>query len=64
MDIEDDKIYLDEKEIENIKNYLVLNVLIPKIETYLSYKDIDFNCTFMWNIYSYEEEIGVDNTIG
>ena len=47
MDIEDDKIYLDEKEIENIKNYLVLNVLIPKIETYLSYKDIDFNCTFM-----------------
>ena len=64
MDIEEDKIYLDEKEIENIKNNLVLNVLIPKIETYLSYKDIYFNCTFMWNIYSYEEEIGFDNTIG
>ena len=64
MDIEDDKIYLDEKEIENIKTYHVLNVLKPKIETYLSYKDIDFNCTFMRNIYSYAEEIGFDNTIG
>ena len=64
MDIEDDKLYLDEKEIENIKTYHVLNVLKPKIEIYLSYKDIGFNCTFMRNIYSYAEEIGFENTIG
>ena len=64
MDIEDDKIYLDEKEIENIKNYHVLNVLKPKLEKYLSYQDIQFNCTFMRNIYSYAEEIGFENTIG
>ena len=36
MDIDDDKLYLDEKEIENIKTYHVLNVLRPKIEQYLS----------------------------
>ena len=64
MDIEDDKIYLDEKEIENIKTYHVLNVLRPKVEIYLSYKDIGFNCTFMRNIYSYAEEIGFENTVG
>ena len=64
MDIEDDKLYLDEKEIENIKTYHVLNVLKPKIEIYLSYKDIGFNTTFMSNIYSYAEEIGFENTIG
>ena len=64
MDIEDDKIYLDENEIQNIKNYHVLNVLKPKVEKYLSYKDIGFNCTFMRNIYSYAEEIGFENTIG
>ena len=64
MDIEDDKIYLDEKEIENIKKYHVLNVLKPKVENYLSYKDIEFNCTFMRNIYSYAEEVGFENTIG
>ena len=64
IDIEDDKLYLDEKEIENIKTYHVLNVLKPKIEVYLSYKDISFNCTFMRNLYSYAEEIGFENTIG
>ena len=64
MDIEDDKIYLDEKEIENIKTYHVLNVLRPKVEIYLSYKDIGFNCTFMRNIYAYAEEIGFENTVG
>ena len=64
MDIDDDKLYLDEKEIENIKTYHVLNVLKPKVEIYLSYKDIGFNCTFMRNIYSYAEEIGFENTIG
>ena len=64
MDIEDDKLYLDEKEIENIKTYHVLNVLKPKVEIYLSYKDIEFNCTFMRNIYSYAEEIGFENTVG
>ena len=64
FDIEDDKIYLDEKEIEFIKTYHVLNVLRPKVEKYLSYKDIEFNCTFMSNIYSYAEEIGFENTVG
>ena len=64
MDIEDDTIYLDEKETENIKTYHVLNVLKPKIEIYLSYTDIEFNCTFMRNLYSYAEEIGFENTIG
>ena len=64
IDVEDDKLYLDEKEIENIKTYHVLNVLKPKVELYLSYKDIQFNCTFMRNLYSYAEEIGFENTIG
>ena len=64
IETEDDKLYLDEKEIENIKTYHVLNVLKPKVEIYLSYKDIEFNCTFMRNIYSYAEEIGFENTIG
>ena len=54
IETEDDKLYLDEKEIENIKTYHVLNVLKPKIEIY----------TFMRNIYSYAEEIGFENTIG
>ena len=64
IETEDDKLYLDEKEIENIKTYHVLNVLKPKVEIYLSYKDIEFNCTFMRNLYSYAEEIGFENTIG
>ena len=61
---EDDKLVLDEKEMEEIKTYHVLNVLKPKIEQYLTYKNIDFNCTFMRNIYSYADEIGFENTIG
>ena len=61
---EDDKLVLDEKELENIKSYHLLNVLKPKVELYLSYKDIQFNCTFMRNIYSYAEEIGFENTVG
>ena len=61
---EDDKLVLDEKEMEEIKTYHVLNVLKPKIEQYLTYKNIDFNCTFMRNIYSYADEIGFENTVG
>ena len=61
---EDDKLVLDEKEMEEIKTYHVLSVLKPKIELYLTYKNIDFNCTFMRNIYSYADEIGFENTIG
>ena len=64
MNSEDDKLVLDEKEIENIKTYHVLHVLKPKIELYLSYKNIEFNCAFMNNIYSYAEEIGFEHTIG
>ena len=57
-------LFLDEKEIEGIKTEQILNILKPKIEKYLTYKDIEFNCTFMLNLYSYAEEIGFDNTIG
>ena len=55
---------LDEKEIEGIKTEQILNVLRPKIEKYLTYNDLEFNCTFMLNLYSYAEEIGFDNTVG
>ena len=58
------ELVLDEKEMEGIKTEQLLNVLRPKIEKYLTYKDIEFNCTFMKNLYSYAEEIGFDNTIG
>ena len=55
---------LDEKEMEGIKTEQILNVLRPKIEKYLTYKDLEFNSTFMLNISSYAEEIGFDNTVG
>jgi hypothetical protein len=55
---------LDEKEMEGIKTEQILNILRPKIEKYLTYKDLEFNCTFMLNLYSYAEEIGFDNTVG
>ena len=55
---------LDDKEMEGIKTEQLLNILKPKIEKYLTYKDLEFNCTFMKNLYSYAEEIGFDNTIG
>ena len=55
---------LDEKEFEGIKTEQILNILRPKIEKYLTYKDLEFNCTFMLNLYSYAEEIGFDNTVG
>ena len=64
INTEEEKIELDEKEIENIKTYHVLHVLKPKIELYLSYKNIEFNCLFMSNMHSYAEEIGFENTIG
>ena len=57
-------IVLDEKEMESIKTEQILNILRPKIEKYLTYTDLEFNCTFMKNLYSYAEEIGFDNTIG
>ena len=55
---------LDEKEMEGIRTEQILNILRPKIEKYLTYKDIEFNCTFMLNLYSYAEEIGFHNTVG
>ena len=58
------ELVLDEKEMEGIKTEQLLNILRPKIEKYLTYQDIEFNCTFMRNIYSYAEEIGFENTIG
>ena len=58
------ELILDEKEMEGIKTEQLLNILKPKIEKYLTYKDIEFNSTFMKNLYSYAEEIGFDNTLG
>ena len=58
------ELVLDEKEMEGIKTEQLLNILKPKIEKYITYKDTEFNCTFMKNLYSYAEEIGFDNTIG
>jgi len=58
------ELVLDEKEMEGIKTEQLLNILKPKIEKYLTYKDLEFNCTFMKNLYSYAEEIGFDNSIG
>ena len=58
------ELVLDEKEMEGIKTEQLLNILRPKIEKYITYKDTEFNCTFMKNLYSYAEEIGFDNTIG
>ena len=55
---------IDSNEIEIIKTDQYLNILNPKIIKYLTYKDVDFNCTFMKNLYSYSEEIGFENTIG
>jgi len=55
---------LDEKEMEGIKTEQILNILRPKIEKYLTYKDLEFNSTFMLNLSSYAEEIGFDNTVG
>ena len=55
---------IDSNEIEIIKTDQYLNILNPKIVKYLTYKDIDFNCTFLKNLYSYSEEIGFENTIG
>ena len=57
-------LFLDEKELEGIKTEQILNILKPKIEKYFTYKDTEFNCTFMLNLYSYAEEIGFDNTVG
>ena len=62
INTDDDKLELDEKEIENIKTYHVLHVLKPKIELFFSYKNTEFNCNFMSNLYSYAEEIGFEYT--
>ena len=50
--------------LEIIREEQILNILKSKIEKYLTYKDIKFNCIFMSNLYSYAEEIGYENTLG
>ena len=55
---------IDDNEIKNVKIDQSLNFLNPKIIKFLSYQDIDFNCTFMENFYSYANQIGFENAKG
>ena len=55
---------IDDNEIENVKIDQSLTNLNSKIIKFLTYKDTDFNCTFMENFYSYANEIGFDYTVG
>ena len=50
--------------LQRIKEEQILNVKREKIDKYLTYKNINFNCIFMRNLYSYAEEIGFENTMG
>ena len=50
--------------LQQIKEEQILNILRAKIEKYLTYKNINFNCIFMRNLYSYAEEVGFENTMG
>ena len=58
-----EKKQLDYEDLEKIKIDQILSSLKPKIDKYLLYEDIDFNCDFMRNLYSYAEEIGFEHTI-
>ena len=50
--------------LQRIKEEQILNILRAKIDKYLTYKNINFNCIFMRNLYSYAEEVGFENTMG
>ena len=63
-DIEDYSELCNTEILEKIREEQILNILRSKIEKYLSYKDTQFNCIFMRNLYSYAEEIGYENTLG
>ena len=55
---------INRNEIKIIEIEQTLSNLNVKISKFLSYKDEEFNCTFMENIYSYAEQIGFENTVG
>ena len=63
-DINDYSELCNTEVLEKIREEQILIILKSKIEKYLSYKDIQFNCIFMRNLYSYAEEIGYENTLG
>lgn len=63
-DIEDYSEICNTEVLQKIRKEQILNILKTKIDKYLTYKDITFNCIFMRNLYSYAEEIGYENTLG
>ena len=63
-DINDYSELCNTEVLEKIREEQILIILKSKIEKYLSYKDTQFNCIFMRNLYSYAEEIGYENTLG
>ena len=54
----------DTEILQKNREEQILNIIKTKIEKYLTYKDIQFNCIFMRNLYSYADEIGYENTLG
>ena len=63
-DINDYSELCNTEVLEKIREEQILNIVKTKIEKYLTYKDIQFNCIFIRNLYSYAEEIGYENTLG
>ena len=63
-DIDDYAELCNSEVLEKIREQQILVILKSKIEKYLTYLDIEFNCIFMRNLYSYAEEIGYENTLG
>ena len=55
---------IDANKMEDIKIDIYLQILCPKIAKYMTFSDINFNCTFLRNLYSYAEELGFEHTEG
>ena len=55
---------IDANKMVDIKIDIYLQILCPKIAKYMSFSDINFNCTFLRNLYSYAEELGFEHTEG
>lgn len=54
---------IDETEISQIKTDQILKIFKPKITSYFS-NDTAYKCTFMSNLSSYSETLGLDATLG
>lgn len=54
---------IDETEISQIKTDQILKIFKPKITSYFS-NDTAYKCTFMSNLSSYSETLGIDATLG